>query len=313
MCCRLQLDKGEFLWVTVSLLYYLFWPESYQSLSMHNFNFSYFKSCLLRCRVSEIPFSKLWSLYGLNCDKVSPETPFGHTLPQHKDCSSQQFLKLLKFQPWFRISFGTLDRIDSLPCNSCKIKMWMHYIKAKLKWESVKYNQASSRLIVHWQKTFCFLFLGTEIQLNCMKLVRLPPFGLAVGCHQRCENLMASWVSEWCWTPSVDLLLLLSSACLAVGPWLPCWAFSFSEQLWSEQQIFFFSSHTGEADLTQDQEAQGPLAAVGPVCVFPCSNPLCQLDLRFGWPAARGLGEESQQVPTAALLPRLPTSGTHTG
>lgn len=34
----------------------------------------------------------------------------------------------------------------------------------------------------------------------------------------------------------------------------------------------------GEAAVTQNQEAQGPHAAVGPVRVFPCSNPLCQLE-----------------------------------
>lgn len=113
----------------------------------------------------------------------------------------------------------------------------------------MKYNQASSRLIVHWQKMFCFLFLGTEIQLNSMNLVSLPPFG--------------SWMSSEMWKSDGILRMVLDSiswpvACLAVGPCLPCWAFSFSEQLWSEQQRFFFSPLTQRSWFNTGPEGTGP-------------------------------------------------------
>lgn len=138
------------------------------------------------------------------------------------------------FKPYSE-SFGTLGSICSWPCNSCKIKMWMHYVKARLKM-GVNEIQASSRLIVHFQLDTLFPVSGNWDLIKLHKLVSLPTLWISSQISQRCENLMASWVSEWCWTPSFDLLLLLNSACLTVPPWLPCWAFSFSEQLWSEQQ-----------------------------------------------------------------------------
>lgn len=107
---------------------------------------------------------------------------------------------------------------------------------------------------------------------------------------------MASWVSEWCWSPSFDLLLLLSSACLTVPPWLPCWAFSFPEQLWSEQQR---CSHRRSWFDTK-------LGGTGPTC---CSwarvcIPMLKSTLPAGTSGLDGLQQEVWRGRRASRFPR---------
>lgn len=125
---------------------------------------------------------------------------------------------------------------------------------------------------------------------------------------------MTSLVSKWCWTPSGDLLPCGTAAAEQFPPLAVLRRGWCLEPLPSQAscEVNNRDSHTRETAIKEDQDAQGPLAAVGPVRVFPCSHPLCQLEPPVRMSRSRGLEEENQQVPKATLLPRLPTSGTHT-
>lgn len=96
-------------------------------------------------QVLKMSFSKQWLLCWASGVVRLVQKPvlatLTHVIPTQ---GLLKFLKLLKLlQSWFRFSFGTLGSKYNLSWNSCKIQMWMHSIKARMKVGASEINTQS--------------------------------------------------------------------------------------------------------------------------------------------------------------------------